>query len=168
MPTVILARRGVGASAVVVTHEVDTRDDAMDPATTTTKIHRGPPRRMVTRRCIGVSGMVVVVVLLLFSLAYTTNNTVSSNHTHNNDNNRETTHNRWVTSNRVLQNCSLSYQPPPRREKEESQWRKPLWVPSYPASGSASPSRQGDVVKEVIDGTFQVCRDDGPYQFGFF
>ena len=46
-------------------------------------------------------------------------------------------------------NCSVSFSPlPPRKEAE---WRKPLWVPSFPGSGSASPSKKGDVVKELID-----------------
>jgi hypothetical protein len=51
-----------------------------------------------------------------------------------------------------LQNCSVSFVPPPPRQ--ESEWRRPLWVPSYPASGSASPSKQGDVVKDIIDRLF--------------
>eukprot|EP00980_Cylindrotheca_fusiformis_P017630 scaffold5529_cov117-Cylindrotheca_fusiformis.AAC.7 len=51
-----------------------------------------------------------------------------------------------------LQNCSVSFVPLPPRP--ESDWRKPLWIPSYPASGSASPSKQGDVVKAIIDQLF--------------
>jgi hypothetical protein len=51
-----------------------------------------------------------------------------------------------------LQNCSVSFVPPPPRQ--ESEWRRPLWIPSYPASGSASPSKQGDVVKDIIDRLF--------------
>jgi hypothetical protein len=49
-----------------------------------------------------------------------------------------------------LQNCTLTFIAPPPRRKE-NEWRTPLWVPSYPASGSASPSRQGDIVKEIIE-----------------
>lgn len=51
-----------------------------------------------------------------------------------------------------LQNCSVTFVPPPARP--ESEWRRPLWIPSYPASGSASPSKQGDVVKDLIDRLF--------------
>lgn len=48
------------------------------------------------------------------------------------------------------QNCTLSFVPPPPR-KEPSEWRKPLWVTSYPASGSASHSKKGDITKQLID-----------------
>ena len=48
-----------------------------------------------------------------------------------------------------LSNCTISFVPPSPRK--ESEWRKPLWIPSFPASGSASPSNQGDLVKELID-----------------
>lgn len=47
------------------------------------------------------------------------------------------------------QNCTVSFVPPPPRPKPE--WRKPLWVPSYPASGSSSPSKKGDMTKQLID-----------------
>eukprot|EP00934_Nitzschia_sp_Nitz4_P008648 Nitzschia sp. Nitz4//scaffold10_size219509//51969//53054//NITZ4_001409-RA/size219509-processed-gene-0.225-mRNA-1//1//CDS//3329532863//8638//frame0 len=46
-------------------------------------------------------------------------------------------------------NCTVSFVAPPPRK--QSDWRKPLWVPSLPASGSASPSRKGDIVKSMID-----------------
>lgn len=36
-----------------------------------------------------------------------------------------------------LQNCTISFVPPPPRQEPE--WRKPLWIPSFPSSGSASP-----------------------------
>jgi hypothetical protein len=47
------------------------------------------------------------------------------------------------------ENCSISFVPPPSRK--EADWRKPLWVPSFPGSGSSSPSKKGDVVKVMID-----------------
>jgi hypothetical protein len=48
------------------------------------------------------------------------------------------------------QNCTVSFVPPPPR-KSPSEWRKPLWVTSYPASGSASPTKKGDLTKQLID-----------------
>ena len=48
-----------------------------------------------------------------------------------------------------LENCSLSFIPPPPRK--ESEWRKPLWITAFPASGSSSPSKQGDLIKELIE-----------------
>ena len=47
-------------------------------------------------------------------------------------------------------NCTVSFVPPQPR-LQESEWRKPLWVPSFPASGSASPSKKGDLTKQLID-----------------
>jgi hypothetical protein len=48
------------------------------------------------------------------------------------------------------ENCTISYQPPPPRT-DEKDWRKPLWVPSLPASGGAGPSKKGDLMKALID-----------------
>ncbi len=48
------------------------------------------------------------------------------------------------------ENCTISFIPPPPRQ-QASEWRKPLWVPSFPASGSASPTKKGDLTKELID-----------------
>ena len=41
--------------------------------------------------------------------------------------------------------------PPVPPRTNPSEWRKPLWVTSFPASGSTSPSNQGDLTKELID-----------------
>jgi len=51
-----------------------------------------------------------------------------------------------------LQNCTISFVPPPPRQEPE--WRKPLWIPSFPSSGSASPSNKGDLVKDLIEKLF--------------
>jgi len=64
----------------------------------------------------------------------------------------------------TYQNCSnvlssFMQSQPPWPPRPPSEWRKPLWVPSMMASGSASPSRKGDIVKEWIDGTF-CSRDE--------
>lgn len=48
------------------------------------------------------------------------------------------------------ENCTISFVPPQPR-LQEAEWRKPLWVPSFPASGSASPSKRGDLTKQLID-----------------
>jgi hypothetical protein len=48
------------------------------------------------------------------------------------------------------ENCTISWTPPPPRTKE-SEWRKPLWVTSHPASGASTPSKKGDVVKALIN-----------------
>jgi hypothetical protein len=48
------------------------------------------------------------------------------------------------------ESCSIVWKPPAPRTKE-SEWRKPLWVPSFPASGSSSTSKKGDVVKVLIN-----------------
>jgi hypothetical protein len=48
-----------------------------------------------------------------------------------------------------LEGCSVSFQPPPPRV-EESDWRLPLWVPSFPSSGASNPSNKGDLVRAMI------------------
>lgn len=54
------------------------------------------------------------------------------------------------TARTKYENCNISFVPPLPR-LQESEWRKPLWVPSFPASGSASPSKKGDLTKQLID-----------------
>ena len=64
----------------------------------------------------------------------------------------------------TYQNCSnvlssfVHSRRPSLPPRPPSEWRKPLWVPSLMASGSASPSRKGDIVKEWIDGTLLTCK----------
>jgi hypothetical protein len=63
----------------------------------------------------------------------------------------------------TYQNCSnvlssFVHSRPSLPPRPPSEWRKPLWVPSLMASGSASPSRKGDIVKEWIDGTLLTCK----------
>ena len=65
----------------------------------------------------------------------------------------------------IYQNCSnvlasFTHSRPSLPPRPPSEWRKPLWVPSLMASGSASPSRKGDIVKEWIDGTFVLVSSD--------
>lgn len=48
-----------------------------------------------------------------------------------------------------LEECVISFQPPAART-EESDWRLPLWVPSYPSSGASNPTNKGDMVREMI------------------
>lgn len=48
-----------------------------------------------------------------------------------------------------FQNCTLSFVPPPPRK--ELDWRKPLWAPALPASGSSSPSKKGDILKDLVN-----------------
>ena len=47
-------------------------------------------------------------------------------------------------------NCSISFAPPSAREQAD--WLHPFWVPSFPSSGSANPSKQGDLVKQLTNG----------------
>jgi hypothetical protein len=49
----------------------------------------------------------------------------------------------------ALENCTVSFQPPQAR-KEESQWRKPFWIPAFPSSGGSNPTNKGDLSKELI------------------
>ncbi|KAL3904306.1 MAG: hypothetical protein SGILL_010119 [Bacillariaceae sp.] len=48
-----------------------------------------------------------------------------------------------------LENCTVSFQPPPVR-KDESQWRKPFWIPSFSSSGASNPTNKGDLAKDLI------------------
>lgn len=48
-----------------------------------------------------------------------------------------------------LENCTVNFKPPEAR-KEESQWRKPFWIPSFPSSGASNPTNKGDLSKELI------------------
>lgn len=50
-----------------------------------------------------------------------------------------------------LQNCTISYVPPPQRRQTE--WRKPLWIPSFPSSGSCSPRYDVDTQLSKKDHT---------------
>lgn len=47
-------------------------------------------------------------------------------------------------------NCTVEFIPsqPPRSQEK---WRKPYLIPAYPASGSSSPTKKGDIVKSLID-----------------
>jgi hypothetical protein len=48
-----------------------------------------------------------------------------------------------------LENCTVSFQAPAVR-KDESQWRKPFWIPSFPSSGASNPTNKGDLSKDLI------------------
>jgi hypothetical protein len=48
-----------------------------------------------------------------------------------------------------LENCTLSWVPPPPRRDWPT---KPFWLPAFPASGAASASNKGDVMKPIING----------------
>ena len=53
-----------------------------------------------------------------------------------------------------LEDCKVAYKPsnPPRTDKSE--WRKLFWIPSTSGAGSANPTKNGDIVKEIIEGLF--------------
>ena len=44
-----------------------------------------------------------------------------------------------------LQNCTVAFQAPPDMEF------LPIWMPSFPASGAASASKKGDLLKPIVD-----------------
>jgi hypothetical protein len=81
--------------------------------------------------------------------------TPSSSTPKDNDNDNDNSKNDDIASLRLAarqqyENCTISYQPPPPRT-DEKDWRKPLWVPSLPASGASGPSNKGDLMKALID-----------------
>ena len=51
------------------------------------------------------------------------------------------------------ESCTVDYVPPQitTSKSPEEEWRKPFLVPAYPASGSSSPSKKGDIIKKLID-----------------
>lgn len=51
------------------------------------------------------------------------------------------------------ENCSVSFTPPVN-PRAQSDWLKPFWVPSYASSGSANPTKKGDLVKQLTDSKF--------------
>jgi hypothetical protein len=48
-----------------------------------------------------------------------------------------------------LENCTVTFKPPSSRT-EESEWRKPFWIPSFPSSGASNPTNKGDLSKDLI------------------
>ena len=46
-----------------------------------------------------------------------------------------------------LENCTVSFVLPPNTKTPD----KPLWMPSYPASGAATASKLGDVMKPIVN-----------------
>lgn len=52
-----------------------------------------------------------------------------------------------------LEDCSLAWrQPkPPRKEPD---WRSMFWLPSFPGSGGANPAKDGDLIRELVEGLF--------------
>lgn len=96
----------------------------------------------------------VVTLVIIMSVVLMTNPTVMQELTREQKSapiqQKESTVDPKAALREKYENCTISFVPlPPRKEDE---WRKPLWIPSFPGSGSASPSKKGDIVKELIDG----------------
>lgn len=52
-----------------------------------------------------------------------------------------------------LEHCQVTFQAPPGRTSQ-SEWRTPLWAPSYPGSGGSGPNKKnggGDLIKTLVE-----------------
>jgi len=146
-----------------------------DDSQKTTKVTSLLLRRIRRTRHVSLGGLIAMIMLMgtLIALSVPTSLSLSSSgqqqqqrqqQVHNNnkvdDSNFQT-----LTSIPKNQNLNCSHilsivttnLPPPR---QQSEWRKPLWVPSFAGSGSAGPSGKGDIVKGLINGKEELRKFD--------